>query len=67
MMPNVFKTTKENSVKKLNGRTPRWFRDWHGQEFMEMKLRVTGLLWLVGIMTISALGTFGIILANFLD
>ena len=66
-MPNIFKCTKDNSLKKLNGKTPQWFREWHGQEFMEIKLRVTGLLWLVGILTLAALSTFGIILANFLS
>jgi len=65
-MPNIFKSAKTNSVNKMNGRTPRWFKDWHGAEFMEMKLRVTGLLWLVGLLTLAALSTFGIILANFL-
>ena len=65
-MPNLFKLSKENSVKKLNGKTPQWFKDWHGSEFMEIKLRVTGALWLLGILLIAGLSTFAIILASFL-
>jgi len=65
-MPNIFCRTKRNSVLKLNGRTPKWFRDWHGSEFMEIKLRITGLLWLVGMMTVAAFSVFGIILADYL-
>jgi len=65
-MPNVFKITKQNSVKRLNGKTPQWFRDWHGTEFMEMKLRVTGLLWLVSLLFLTALSIFGVMLTDYL-
>ena len=65
-MPNVFKSAKQNSVKRLNGKTPQWFRDWHGTEFMEMKLRVTGLLWLVSLLFLTALSIFGVMLTDYL-
>lgn len=29
---------KSKSPKKLNSRTPQWFRDWHSQEFVPVVL-----------------------------
>ncbi len=65
-MPNIFRNVKQDSVKKMNGLTPQWFKDWHSAEFMEIKLRVTGLLWLVGMLFVAAAGCFAVMLANYL-
>jgi len=57
---------KHNSTKKLNGKTPDWFREWHDTEFAGMSLKVQGLLWLIGVLAISGLACFGIMLAGYL-
>lgn len=33
--------------KPLNSKTPQWFKDWHGQEFLPIKIRQDILIAIV--------------------
>ena len=42
---------------ELDEKTPRWFKVWAGNHFWHLKFKVDLLMWIVGVILATVLGT----------
>lgn len=54
-MKDILRLNPEKAKKKLNGKTPVWFKDWYALEYVPLHIKVNILMYMAGAILIGVM------------